>query len=267
MSYYLIDFTKKSNDFNFDNVIIGKKIKLDQDSSKFYIYYQTNISENPKEIYIRLPVLRLIYNLANHKYSQLSIPIYPNWDATTKFINFIKKLEKDIESCFAKKFMKHEWSSLINKKNMMNFIKSNFNDSVKLTSNIDKTNITLDDFKINGEIDMVIKLSYIWIKSSKMGLSSQIYQIKYLATPQDLDIDFIDDDIIPTNNITNIPPPPPLPTTIFAPPKVENILIKSLNMSGINVLPDMPTQIKLKIVPSIKDLEKAIKELKPLNNK
>ena len=26
MSYYLIDFTKNINDYNFDNLIIGKKI-------------------------------------------------------------------------------------------------------------------------------------------------------------------------------------------------------------------------------------------------
>ena len=39
MSYYLIDFTKNINDYNFDNLIIGKKI-----NTKHYIYYQ-NIDE------------------------------------------------------------------------------------------------------------------------------------------------------------------------------------------------------------------------------
>jgi hypothetical protein len=38
MSYYLIDFIKEP-DFNFDNLIIGKKINSDQNYSKYYIYY------------------------------------------------------------------------------------------------------------------------------------------------------------------------------------------------------------------------------------
>jgi hypothetical protein len=42
MSYYLIDFTKKEQDFNFDNLIIGKKINTDQKYSKYYIYYEEN---------------------------------------------------------------------------------------------------------------------------------------------------------------------------------------------------------------------------------
>ena len=100
MSYHLIDFTLKDINFEFDNLIIGKKIKVDQDISKYYIYYQNEQSEIPKEIYIRLPIIRLIYSMANHKFNQLSIPIYPNWDGTNKFIEFIKKLEQDISECF-----------------------------------------------------------------------------------------------------------------------------------------------------------------------
>jgi hypothetical protein len=268
MSYYLIDFTTKNNDFVFDNIIIGRKIKIDQDNAKYYIYYQNDQSDTPKEIYIRLPILRLIYSLANHKYNQVSIPIYPNWDGTNKFIQFIKQFEQDIEECFNKKNIKNQWSSLINKKNMLSFIKANISPNLKITSNINNKNITLEDFKINGQIDMVIKISYIWLNSSKIGLSSQIYQIKYLAPPEQLDVNFIDpDDIIyPSksilSNLTNqIPPPPPF----F--PNTTNIVLKSLNMAGTIPTPELPTQIKLKIIPSIKDLQKAIKDLRPVINK
>ena len=34
--------------------------------------------------------------------------------------------------------------------------------------------ITLNDFKINGEIEMVIKVSFIWSNAEKIGLSSQL---------------------------------------------------------------------------------------------
>lgn len=263
MSYYLIDFTSKTNDFKFDNLIIGRKIKIDQDNAKYYIYYQNEQSDTPKEIYIRLPIIRLIYPMGNHKYNQILLPIYPNWEGTNRFIEFMKKLEQDIEECFNKKNIKKEWANLINKKNLLNFIKTNLNDNIKITSNVENKKITLTDFKINGQIDIVIKLSYIWSKSNKMGLSSQIYQIKYLAPPEQLEINFIDPEVpIPSS-------PPPIgsinPTTIL--PNIESIAMKSMTMSGMVSTPEMPTQIKLKMIPSIKDLQKAIKGLKPIVNK
>jgi len=251
MAYYLIDFINLQHEFNFDNLIIGRKVKLDDNISKYYIYYQNEQSEIPKEIYIRLPIIRLIYSMANHKFNQLSIPIYPNWDGTNKFIEFIKKLEQDISECF-KNNTSREWISIINKKNLLNFIKANISDTIKITSNIENKNITLSEFKINGQIDMVIKLSYIWSKSNKIGLSSQIYQIKYLAPPEQLNINFIDPEL-PKSIF--IPPPPPLP-------KSDEIALKSLKMSNL----ELP-QTKLKIIPTIKDLEKAIKGLKPIINK
>lgn len=267
MSYYLIDFTSKTNDFNFDNLIIGKKIKIDQDNAKYYIYYQNDQSDTPKEIYIRLPVIRLIYPMGNHKYNQILLPIYPNWEGTNRFIEFMKKLEQDIDECFSKKNIKREWVSLINKKNLLNFIKTNLNDNVKITSNVENKKVTLADFKINGQIDLVIKLSYIWSKSNKMGLSSQIYQIKYLAPPEQLNINFIDPDI-PKKLFIQMPPPPISsinPSTNI--PNPESIALKSMSMSGMVPAAELPPQIKLKMIPSMKDLQKAIKGLKPIVNK
>ena len=89
MSYHLIDFTQDNIDFNFDNLIIGKKI-----NSKYYIYYLTSnedndVIEEPKEIYIKLPKIRLIYKLGNSKYNQENIPLYTNYNLLNKFINFI----------------------------------------------------------------------------------------------------------------------------------------------------------------------------------
>ena len=73
MSYYIVDLSQLDNtvEFNFDYLLIGKKIKIDQTNSKYYIYY--NVSNLQNEIYIKTPKIRLIYNLANSKYSNLSI--------------------------------------------------------------------------------------------------------------------------------------------------------------------------------------------------
>jgi hypothetical protein len=260
MSYYLIDFNNSKIDFSFDQIIIGRKIKMDQDNCKYYIYYQTDSNDVPKELYLKLPKLRLIYNLANHKYNQLSIPIYPNWDQTNNFIDWIKTFEKNIIDCFVKKKINKEFISLINKKNLLSFVKANIHDKVKITSDIEDKKINLEDFKINGQIEMVIKISSIWSRGEKMGLSSQIYQIKYYAPPDQLNINFIDPEIPKPN----IPLPPPMMVSFFK-PNPEEIAMKSLNISNMGNTNSLPPQIGLKIIPSPKDLQNAIKGLKPVN--
>lgn len=251
MSYYLIDFGSPKVDFNFDNLIIGKKIKLDNDNSKYYIYYQPE-NEIPKEIYIRLPRLRLIYNLANSKFNQLNIPIYPNWEQSNNFVNFIQKLESDIEECFSNKANK-EWISIINKKNSINFIKTSTYEKFKITSDIENKKISFNDFQINGQIDVVIKISYVWNKNNKIGLSSQLYQIKYFAPPDQLEINFIDPEE-KKKEIIN----------------ADEILIKSIKISEESInkaVPNnlIPPQIGFNLVPNVRDLQKAIKKLKPVN--
>ena len=258
MSYYLIDCTKTIDDLNFDNIIIGRKLKNDSEISKYYIYYQDEPHIDPKEIYIKLPRLRLIYSLANHKYSQLNIPIYPNWDLTNDFIKFIKTFESNIKDCFIKKFPHLDFVSLINKKNLLNFIKTNINDGVKITP----ANITLNDFKINGQIELVIKLSYIWNKSdARFGLSSQLYQIKYFAPPEQLKIDFIDSELEPPKNIqSNFQSNLQFKASIKEQP-VSNT--SSTHISTPIQTPPISHPIKFAGPQLLKDLQNALKSLKP----
>ena len=88
---HLIDLNISDTTFSFDDFIIGRRIKFDKDNSKYYVYYQPTIDDAPKEIYLKLPKLRLIYGMGNNKYSQIKIPIYPNWDKTENSIKLIKK--------------------------------------------------------------------------------------------------------------------------------------------------------------------------------
>jgi len=259
MSYYLIDFSKKSNDFNFDNLIIGKKIKLDQDNCKYYLYYQENSEETPNEIYIKLPKLRQIYNMANHKYDKVTIPIYPNWDLTNSFIEWIRKFETDVQECFSESKIKREFVSILSKKNMLNLIKCYINDNPKITSNIEDKTIGLGDFKINGQIELVIKLSYVWANSTKYGLSSSIYQIKYYGPPEQLDINFIDTESV-KKSVQIIPP---VPQVIFKPNPTPNLDLSTQKQKQEQGL---PAQIQIKMIPSLKDLQKAIKSLKPVED-
>ena len=111
-NYQLVDITKEETIFN--HIVIGKKISTNDNMSKYYLYCQNEMSEVPKEIYIRVPRLRLIYNMANQKYSTIKIPIYPNWETTDKFVDFIKNMEEEIFNTLNKK---NEMSSLISKKN------------------------------------------------------------------------------------------------------------------------------------------------------
>jgi hypothetical protein len=253
MSYYLIDFSKLTNDYNFftDNLIIGKKIKLDQHNRKYYIYYK--LPDTLNEIYIKLPKIRLLYNMANCKYNKLSIPIYPNWELTNNFIDWIKKLENNIIECFSNNKSKREFVSIITKKNTISFLTCYLNDALKITSNIEnKTITTFNDFKINGQVDIVIKLSYIWANNNKYGLSSSMYQIKYYAPPDQLDINFIDiDDTINIIDIVN-PEKYIYTSPVFKP----NIIIQ-----------DKKSPQQISVIPSLKDLQCALKSLKSRKDK
>jgi hypothetical protein len=222
------------NNFSFDNIVIGRKIPSET-VSKYYMYYNDN--NMIKEIYIRLPKLRLIYPMGNNKYSQIKVPIYPNWDVTNNFIEFIQTLENDIISCFEKKKINKELSSLISKKNNFYFIKTNISDDMKISSNTNNK-LTLNDFKLNGEIEMVLRISYIWTNNTMIGLSSHLHQIKYYAPPSQLNIDFID-------NIIQTP-------TLKEQTIIPNIEIKK----------EVIQQPPIKMIPSVKDLQNALKGLK-----
>ena len=250
MSNYLIDKNNIEN-FNFDNIIVGTKIQTSDTNSKHYIYYHSPES-SPKDIYIRLPKVRLIYNLANSKYNQLSIPLYPIWDELSIMIKFIKRLESYIISKLAPLGDITEYSNAITKKNKIYFLKSNYGENdIKITSDLKQNKIMLSDFKINGEIEMIIKLDYIWVKSKKCGLSINLYQIKYYAPASQNDFDFIDEHVLPIfiNPIIPIAPPIPLEmTSDIRYPKKDKCSL------------ELNHRLKL----SSKDLKNAIKKLKPI---
>ena len=61
MNYHIYNF---ESEFNFDKLIIGKKIN-NENISKYYIYYLDKI---PKDLYIQIPSIRTIYNYQNITY-------------------------------------------------------------------------------------------------------------------------------------------------------------------------------------------------------
>lgn len=217
MSYFLINDT-----FDINKLIFADKICTDDNMSRYYLYYEDNDS---KEIYIKLPKLRMIFNnFINQKYSSINIPIYPIWERTEKCINLIHEIETKIQDIFNTKYKFH---SLISEKNGLVLFKMKMKDIPLITSTLNK-NVTFNDFKINSEIELVVKISYIWLskKTKKYGLSCQLCQIKYNGLPEQQNIDFIDEkpikkihvhesesnkNINSINNINNIQNRPKMP--------------------------------------------------------
>ena len=155
MSYYLFDF---NNDIVIDKLLIGKVIKYDETSHRRYIYY---MDTTPKEIFIKFPSTRIIHSYKNNK--------YPVWTENKKFISFIKQLEKYI------KIVEKQFVSCLEKKDDITSLKLNVNLDFKIDSTI---NTTIRDLKINGEIEGIITVPYIWIKDDKYGLSINVYQLR-----------------------------------------------------------------------------------------
>ena len=231
MSAYIVNIDNLDT-FNFDNIIVGNSISNDI-ISKQYLYYSHN--NEAKEIYIKIPKIRLVYNnFINNKFSQIRVILYPSMENINKMIKFIKKFEKYIIQLG---LSSNEYHRLIIKNNNMNLLRMNMTD-IKITSD-NKNNLKLSDFKINSEIEMIVRFSYVWMNKDKYGLSSALYQIKYYESPEELNYDFID-------TMKVIPPPPPI-ISLIKPPKT---LIKE--------------EKKKKFVPSSDDLLKALTKLKSI---
>ena len=189
---YLIDKFDTSNNYSFDNIIIGKKIKLNNNISKYYIYYQDDINDSPKDLLIKIPKTRLIYKLGFSTFKQEQIALYPNYDLLQNFIIFFKEFEQNISKCFISKFPDLQLNSSIIKKDNINFIKLKFDDTLKISSSLNKL-LTLKNLNTNSQIELIIKINNIWIKDDKFGLHLSLYQIKYYPSIIELNTNFFDD--------------------------------------------------------------------------
>lgn len=230
MSYHLFDSTN-INSINFDNLLIGKKISFD-DMAKYYIYFIED-NNTPKEIYIKIPKVRLIYNIFNTKYKQISLPLYPLWNNIIDIIKFIKYLEQSIFDAFSN-YNDLELTSIIHKKNNIDCIRVNINDS-----------IMIPDVKINSEYEFVIKISYIWRKNNKIGLDSELYQINYFGTPKQNNINFFTKSQ-PSSNPVKIP-------------EIKNQEVKNNNTKN------NPKNLPTIMIPTLSDLVNMKSKLKKFN--
>lgn len=243
MSYHLINFNELDINYDFDNIIIGKKIKFSNTYNKYFLYYQENLNISPKEIFIILPKIRLINKLNNLKFNKIYIPLYPTYNKVEHFISFIKNLENDIITCFNKKF-DFNIISILKKKDSIYYIKINYS-KINIISDIN--NINISDFNINSEIEIIINFNYIWNMNNNIGLITNLYQIKYFPTPFETNIlenlNFSKTNIIQPVISPSIPPPPPPPPPLSLINNTDEIINK-------------------KFVPTEKELQKALNKLK-----
>jgi hypothetical protein len=237
MSYHILDY---ENEVNFDNIIIGPNIRFDNNSSRNYIYY---IDNSPKEILLKMPFTRLIYNFQNLKFNQTKLPLYPMYDKLKKFLSFIKTLEKYIQSQIETDSI---FCNSIEKYNSLKTIKININPDIKISSVLE--GLKMSDLQQNGEVEFIIKICYIFNNNSRYGLKLSACQIKYTPPIEQLDIDFYSD--TPGINIPNI--------NNRKKESDKNILLDN-NVKNINV---PPPSLFNKIIPSVKDLQTMIKNLK-----
>jgi len=206
MSYYVLNI---NDDIDFNNIILGKEVKVSDTISKIYLYWLDN---KPKDIYIKMPPSRLIYNFKNLKFNQIKIPIYPLYSLNENLITFFKKLEKIIQQ---KIKISKPYSSVLEKKDKITTLKVNIPSDVKIKSKI--ANMTIENFKVNSELEGVISLPWIWIKDDSWGLSLYGYQFKYTPRVDELDISFYDEEPVKTkqNQVPiQVPAPAPAPVPV-----------------------------------------------------
>lgn len=182
MSYFIIDI---NTEFDINKIILGTPVVVNEELIKVYIYYLDE--DVPKELILKIPPIRLIYSYKNLKFNQIKLPIYPIWDGTTKFIKLLKKIEKYVRlnvTCEKGVFV-----NSIEKTNNLTTLKMNVTPNVKISSQI---YTSLSELKINGEVETLCNIPYVWIKKNTYGLSLSCYQIKYTPRIEEIDVDFFD---------------------------------------------------------------------------
>lgn len=238
MGIFLIDCEKEIPNIEFDinNLLIDQKIEIGIGSYKYLLYYDKN---NAKEIYIKTPKIRLIYDWNTLKYSQVKLRLTPKYNKINKFIDFIENLEEKIIQ--HKKFNKKktmEFKSLLHHDNNITYLKAFCNEEkIKITSDMPNKTYKITDFKANAEIQLILKINNIWQKNNSYGLACNIYQVKYYAPLEDHEFDFFSNNIcdINDNKITNI---------------VNNTSIKHINNTEHKKI-EIPKKIPFVINPSL----------------
>lgn len=189
MSYYLYNFEEE---FDYNKLIIGDKIKLENNSFRYYIYY---LDKTPKDFYITLPSIKLIYSYKNNKYNQIKIPLYPIYDKIQKLIIFFKKIKKKI-----KEFNNIEkiYSESVEKKENLRLLKINISNDFKVNYNDNR--IDIKELNTMSEIYGIINIPYIWENENSYGLSLNAIKIIYIPKIEDQNVEFID--IFNNNKLT-----------------------------------------------------------------
>ena len=188
MSYFIFDLDNEAK-LDFDNFIIDDKINISDDSSKYLIFFDKS---NAKEIYVKIPRIRLTYDWTNLKYNNIKIRLTPKYSKLDNFIQFIRDLEEFIINSKSIKKKNLEFVSILEKDRNIHYLKTFLQENkILITSNSNKK-INITDFKNNGQIQIILKISSVWIKNNRYGLSTQIHQIKYFPPPDELLLDMID---------------------------------------------------------------------------
>lgn len=184
MSYYIYNF---ETDFDFSKLIIGKQIKM-ENITRYNLYY---LDETPKDLFIKLPSIRVIYSYKNNKFNQIKLPIYPLYDKTIKFLTFLKTLTKIMnEHITNEKFNNKILSNIIEKKDKIKTIKLNIPNDFKINKYSEYTNIK--ELKQNGELTGIINIPYIWVNEISFGLSLYASKLQYIPKVEIMNFDFID---------------------------------------------------------------------------
>jgi hypothetical protein len=194
-----MDFETDKN-YNFDDIIIDDKIIISNESNKYLIFYDKC---NAYELYLKIPRVRLTFDWNNIKYNSIKLRITPKYSKIDNFIKFILDFENYIINCKNIKKKNLEFMSILEKERGIYYLKTFLNENKVLITTDLNTKIKFTDFKNNGEIQIILKICGVWQKNNKYGLSTNIYQIKYYAPPEDHNKDMLEINIPVIENKVN----------------------------------------------------------------
>jgi hypothetical protein len=193
MNYFLYTF---DSEFDFNKLMIGIKINKSNGFSKYNLYYLDKV---PKDLFILVPPVRLIYSYKNNKFNQIKLPIYPIYDQTKQFIMFFKNLKKFIKE---KINLNKKYINIIEKKEDLNLLKINLPNDFKI--NFNNETLSIEELKIDSELKGVINLSSIWENDLSYGITAYVSKFYYQPKIENVGIDFLDSEPIKKNIIKKV---------------------------------------------------------------
>ena len=178
MEYYMYLSIPYKN-FEIENLSFKKKRKKEKDFIKI-VYSLNNVLIN--DIYIQTPIVKC-NNIIKYHNTKIKNKYNVEFKCPTDFIDFLNKVEHNIQHYFENNINNNNHISIINNNRInINIFKDIYTGFTIYDLKDSESYYDIDKLKENDNVKLLLAFNYIWINNYNYGLSWRIIGIEYLST-------------------------------------------------------------------------------------